>query len=246
MADVKLDPDALAVLEEQRAFLRSSLVDLDAENEAGDLDDADYTTLKIDYESRLAAVSAAIDEGKAAFAAAPRRDPRRVALWVGAVTVFAVLCGVVVANLAGRRTAGESITGATPGAAARDQLPQCYTAWFTDLDLAKAATCFDDVAAADPTNAEAKTYGAGLRIMALDPDDSSFLEAVAALVGLAQGDVTYGDPHAFLALAWKKLGQTDSAGKELARLDQLQHSNAAAQIADAVRTQLAAPPMSAP
>ena len=41
---VRLDPDALAVLEEQRSFLRRSLADLEREHDAGDLDDDDFPT----------------------------------------------------------------------------------------------------------------------------------------------------------------------------------------------------------
>jgi hypothetical protein len=237
--DVKLDPDALAVLEDQQAFLRSSLADLEAEHDAGDMDDTDYATLKADYDRRLSAVTSAIDDGKATFAAVPKRDPRRVALIVAAVVVFAVVCGVVVANMAGRRSGGDTITGDTPSDASRSKLTDCYSAWFNDLDLPKAAVCFDDVLVADATNREAQTYGAGVRIMALEPNDPTFLQAVARLVDVVQQDATYGDPHAFLALAWMKQGLNDSASKELAAVDKLTTSSVATQIAAQVRSDLA-------
>src|SRR4051794_18690615 len=49
-----LGPDELAALEEQRDFLLGSLRDLDAEHDAGDVDEADYLALKDDYTARAA------------------------------------------------------------------------------------------------------------------------------------------------------------------------------------------------
>ena len=74
---VRLDPDALAVLEEQRSFLKRSLADLEREHDAGDLESDDYEVLKHDYEARLASVSRAVDEGKAEIATSVRPARRR-------------------------------------------------------------------------------------------------------------------------------------------------------------------------
>lgn len=66
-------------LEDERDFLLRSLRDLDAEWEAGDLDDADYRSLRDDYTARTARVLRAL-EGTAAMAATspsavgPRRE----------------------------------------------------------------------------------------------------------------------------------------------------------------------------
>ena len=57
----ELDPDELAALEEQRAFLLTSLRDLEAEHDVGDVDEGDYEQLKDDYTARAAAVIRAID-----------------------------------------------------------------------------------------------------------------------------------------------------------------------------------------
>src|SRR4051794_40696587 len=101
---VRLDPDALAVLEEQRAFLLRSLDDLEHEHAAGDLEDDDYETLKQDYERRLGSVGRAVDEGKAEFAAVRTpRSKRRSRLTIAAIVLFAVACGFGVARSAGRR-----------------------------------------------------------------------------------------------------------------------------------------------
>jgi hypothetical protein len=49
-----------AELEEERDFLLGSLRDLESEHEVGDIDDADYVTLKDDYTARAAAVLRAL------------------------------------------------------------------------------------------------------------------------------------------------------------------------------------------
>ena len=46
------DADRLAELEDERRFLLTSLTDLEREHEAGDIDDADYETLKDGYTAR--------------------------------------------------------------------------------------------------------------------------------------------------------------------------------------------------
>ena len=50
----------MSALEEERDFLLRSLDDLEREREAGDLDDADYATLKDDYTARAAGVLRAL------------------------------------------------------------------------------------------------------------------------------------------------------------------------------------------
>ena len=51
-----MNPDRLAQLEEERAFLLGSIRDLDREHEVGDVDDADYQTVRDGYVARAAAV----------------------------------------------------------------------------------------------------------------------------------------------------------------------------------------------
>ena len=110
---VRLDPDALATLEEQRRFLQRSLADLEREHDAGDLDDADYATLKHDYESRSPRSATPIEDGqrRARREPADRRARAGTAAIVGGVTVFAMLCGFFVARSAGLRDPGNTITG---------------------------------------------------------------------------------------------------------------------------------------
>ena len=51
-----MNPDRLAELEEERRFLLGSLVDLEREREAGDVEDADYEALRDGYTARAATV----------------------------------------------------------------------------------------------------------------------------------------------------------------------------------------------
>ena len=62
--DTRLDFDELARLEEERRFLLRSLDDLEREHDAGDIDEADYHTLKDDYTRRAVTVLRAIEAGE--------------------------------------------------------------------------------------------------------------------------------------------------------------------------------------
>jgi len=213
---VRLDADALAALEEQRAFLRRSLDDLEREHEAGDLDAEDYGTLKHDYAARLATVDRAVDEGKAEFAAtrAPGRRGRTALIAVG-VVVFALICGVVVANQAGRRDTGATITGEV-AQTARERNAGC-------LDMARdkpmdAVKCYSAVLQDAPDNVEALTYRGWIRVISGDNQGLTDLrQAVMA-------DSTYPDVHAFLAIVLFNAGCSTDAKRELDRLDALHPS----------------------
>ena len=211
MTDRVLDPDALAALEEQRGFLRRSLADLERERAAGDLDDTDYESLRDDYQQRLDAVSAAVEEGKVTLAIQSRRDPRRTAMIVAAVVAFALVCGFVVAQLAGRRGSGDEATGQILQTS-RDQLALCLSQGFSG-DVAKTIACYDDVLKIDPNNQEAKTYRAGIKVVA-----QGDLSSIGDLLAVAESDPSYPDVHAFLAVAFDQIGRDDSA---LAELDKL-------------------------
>jgi cytochrome c-type biogenesis protein CcmI len=238
---VRLDPDALAVLEEQRGFLQRSLADLEREHAAGDLDDTDHATLEADYERRLASVSAAIEEGRATFSAARRTQPKRTILVVVAVIVFALACGVGVAKVAGRRVAGDSVSGDVP-LTSRERLAQCLADFAEKGNFAASAGCYDDVARADPTNVEAKTYGPGVRVMTGDPStDPDYVQRVVDLTEIATANPSYPDVHAFLAVGFYKLGRADSARAELRKLDSLNPSPAITGILSGFRSQIEKP-----
>ena len=81
-ASTRFDPDRLASLESERDFLLRSIADLEAEREAGNLDDERYRALRDDYTARAAAVLRSIEEGPAALPA-PVPVPRRRKLLTG-------------------------------------------------------------------------------------------------------------------------------------------------------------------
>ncbi len=236
---VRLDPDALAVLEEQRAFLQRSLADLERENEAGDLEPDDYETLKHDYQARLARVSKAVDDGRAEFAAVREQTrPARTALITAGVIVFAIVCGVMVARSAGRREASGTITGDI-SKTARERNTECLNLFSSSAQ--KAIDCYTGVLADAPDNVEALTYRGWVRI--LNKDAGGLTDLRRAVMA----DGTYPDVHAFLAIVLFQSGCMSDAAAELARLDQLTPSPLIQQQLDAfgvrkaVQDALAAP-----
>jgi hypothetical protein len=210
---VRLDPDALATLEEQRRFLQRSLGDLEREHDAGDLDDDDYATLKHDYVDRLAAVSRAVEDGRAELASNRRpSSPARTAGIVAAVVVFALVCGFFVAQSAGRRDAGNTITGDI-AQTARERNTQCLGE--ARADPAKAVECYTSVLADAPQNVEALTYRGWIRFVGGDAQGVADLHQAVTLDG------KYPDVHAFLAVVLFRAGCVTDAAAELQRLDAL-------------------------
>lgn len=227
---IRLDPDALAVLEEQRSFLRRSLDDLERENDAGDLEPDDYTTLKHDYEARLASVSRAVDEGKAELTQS--RAPvnrRRTALIVTGVIVFALVCGVVVARSAGRRDTGDSITGAITKTA-RERNIDCLNQ--AQSNPTSAIACYTGVLKDAPNNVEALTYRGWIRFTGGDAQGLTDLRQAVMVDG------TYPDVHAFLAVVLFRAGCVNDAANELARLDSLNPTPLMLQLVADLRTQI--------
>jgi tetratricopeptide (TPR) repeat protein len=229
----RLDPDALAALEEQHDFLVRSLDDLDRELEAGDLDEHDHAALKEDYERRAAAVERAIEDGRARFAAARRpRSPARAALAIGAVVVVAVLAGVLVAQASGRRDAGDQATGDIR-ASARDKLGECLSGE-GQVEPVDTLKCYDAVLAEAPDDAEALTYRGWFLVRAgLVDEGYEWLErAVAA-------DPTFPDARVFRAIVLLRDRDDPAAAK--AELDAFYAADPSAgmrQLADPLRAEV--------
>jgi cytochrome c-type biogenesis protein CcmH/NrfG len=231
----RLDPDERAALEEERDHLARSLRDLDAELAAGDLTAEDHATLREDYVVRTAAVLRALDahqtlaDQRRAAAAATRWGPRRLLVAAG-VAAFAVASGLLVARLAGTRTTAETITGDIR-ASTRQELATCLELAGAVMragsapggapggDLLEAVTCYSDVLARSPGNAEALTYRGWLLVRTgnarLEQQAADDLDAAVA------SDPTYPDARAFRAIVFYRLGEFDAAAAELAVLDTL-------------------------
>jgi tetratricopeptide (TPR) repeat protein len=190
-----VDLDALADLEEQRRFLLQSLQDLDREREAGDIDDADYRTLKDDYTARAAAVLHAIDERKAGLAQKQRGVRRRrstkwTAVVLAGVVALAIGGGVLVASTSGQRVPGQTATGNVPSNVS-DQLAAAQQ----DIAQGKAVGAlklYDQVLKQDPNNAQALTFRGWILASANLHD-----EALASLDKALAADPTFAMAHYF-------------------------------------------------
>jgi hypothetical protein len=245
---VPLDPDLLAGLEDQRRFLDRSRRDLDREFEAGDLDPADYDALRSDYETRIAKVDAAIAGGKAGLAAArPRRSLWRTAGVVFGVAAFAVVAGVLVANFAGRRDPGETITGNDPRTENRTQLVECIDldrrAAAGEVELSVPFQCYDELFNRNPDDPLVLAsfgwflYQAGSRSGQPEP-----VQAGAAFIDQAiELDPDYPDAHAYRLVILNNEGRTEEARAELATLDSLNPPPIVRQLIEPIRQRLAAP-----
>ncbi len=216
-----LNPDELAALEEQRAFLLRSLRDLEAEHDAGDVDDHDYAELTDDYTARAAAVIRAIESHQVRVAVR-RRSPSwsRRALWIGAVAVLAIGLGLFVAKSSGTRNQGDTITGGTRQSVANELLTARQQ--FQSGDLVAAIKTYDKALQDDPTNVEALAYRAWmLRLGALGAQgqDQQLLRAQSLryLQQALQVAPADGTSLVFLAVLYGDLGQAQQALDTLAK-----------------------------
>ena len=132
---------------------------------------------------------------------------------VAAVGAFALIAGVVVAQAAGRRGAGDTITGDVRSTT-RSRLDEA-------LQLAsrqqydEAIALYDDVLADQPDNVEAMTYKGWIQYQSGDG------QGVVTLIDAAELNPNYPAVHAFLAVAFERLGRPETAQQELDRLDAL-------------------------
>ncbi len=155
-ADVtrRLDPDELAAVEEERAFVVRSLDDLDRERAAGDLDPADHASLRDDYQRRLDLLDRSIAEGRAAFA-----DARVSWSWTrrlvvtGLVVATAAGAGLGVAQASGTRQAGQEVTGDVRQTSAGKLSEAAQLA--DEGRYSEALEVYDEIIDADPDNAAA-------------------------------------------------------------------------------------------
>jgi tetratricopeptide (TPR) repeat protein len=219
-------------LEDQRDFLLRSLEDLEREHEAGDVDEHDYAALKDDYTARAASVLRALDADQAKVtvpeAARSLRRTAVVALGVGA---FALVAGLLVAHVSGRRDPGETATGGV-----RQSTTEALNAALqagNEGAFTRAVELYQKVLTTDPDNVEALAYGGWMRFLAGDVQ-AGFTQLLKA----GTTDVTYPDVHAFLAVAFFRLGHPVEAGKELDRLDALDPPAAIRDLTAGLRTQI--------
>ena len=223
-------------LEEQRDFLLRSLEDLDREYDAGDVDELDYASLKDDYTARAAGVLRALYQG-----ASPRRRPaarrlgRRPLVALASVLLFAGLAGALVAQTAGRRDAGDPLTGGIRQSTT-EMLNEAGRLG-SEADYDGGIALYDDVLANDPDNAEALTYRGWYLFRSGATGDG-----LTQLLEAATVHPTYPDVHAFLAVVFARVGLRDNAIRELEQLDDLDPPAFVRDLVASLRAELAAPP----
>lgn len=219
--------------DEQLAFLLESLDDLEREWAAGDIDEHDYLALRDDYTARSAALLRASETGTGATAEPRSRTSykRNAVLAAGAVVVFAVLAGMLVAQSAGRREPGEVITGGVRQSVTEKLNEAGRRGGAGELDAAIAL--YDEVLAVEPDNAEAQTYRGWM--LTLSGDDE---EGLTALLAAATEHPSYPDVHAFLAIVFLRNGLVAQADREMQRLDALNPPPAIRELTANLRDQI--------
>lgn len=196
-----MNPDRLAELEERRRFLLDSIRDIEREHSVGDVDDDDFHTLRDGYVARAAAVLREIDDGRSSLPPRPASIWWRRAAIVGGTLAVAVALGLFVANSAGQRLPGQSLTGGQPADEVAVRLAEGRRLMNTDSTAARAA--YSRVLEIEPENAEAATYRAYLLVLdgRNSGDQEIVRQGVADLKRAAILDDTYGDPHCLLAVS---------------------------------------------
>lgn len=210
----RLDPDALAALEEERAFLLRSLDDLEQEYAVGDIDEADYETLKDDYTRRAAEVIRAVDEQRSAFRATKGVRGRQALVWLVGLALLGGLSGFLISRSSGARTEGESATGGVR----QSEITRLNEAQrlFSDPDSwDRAIDIYDSVIDDNPSSTEALTYRAWLSYR----QGSSAQEALDAFEEVGRLDPEYPDATVFETIVLADEGRYDEAAEVLESLD---------------------------
>ena len=225
---------------DELAQLVRSLDDLEAERAVGDLDDADYRTLRDDYTVRVAdAMRRAAGRSQPATGAVPSPSPtepavgssprsaRRYMVLAG-LTLFALGAGWLLARSAGERGLGEALTGGIDQSS-RQRVVAFQQLGMADGDLLGAIRCLDEVLVSNPENAEALTYRAWFLVLASSGDDEAgesqreeLLTAAAVYLDRAIGiEPRYPDARAFRAVVADRVGDRTETCAQIAALVEL-------------------------
>lgn len=194
----------LTQLQEERDFLLSSLSDLEHEFSAGDVDEADYFSLRDSYTARAAALIREIAANDA------QRETIRLGwkpfAWGALVVVIALAAGLMIARTSGERLAGQGMNGPIEDGTVSSLLVQARSQGMsnipTGLDL------YSRVLAIEPENIEALTYFGWLTVLSSSQEADTSVASDRlqnGLVLLRQAtiiDTSYPDAHCFLSIAF--------------------------------------------
>jgi hypothetical protein len=217
----------LEALQEERDFLIRSLKDLDAEREAGDIDEVDYRSLKDDYTARTATVLRTIEARKAppkkktrpagASTAAVVTSERsgadrsrrrwRLTAVVALILALGALAGWGVTASSGSRLPGQTITGNNQAASGSQNTggidPRILQAnqLVNKGDLTGALKLYDAVLKDNPNQPEALANEGWLIAqagMAANPVRPDLIDSGLARIDAAERiDDTYAAAHFF-------------------------------------------------
>lgn len=203
-----------------------ALDDLEAEYGAGDLDRADYETLRDEYTLRVADTMRRLERpgGRGAVDPDPPRRRRINPLTVVVALVFAAGAGWLLARSAGERGVGDALTGQIESS--RQRVFECQDLG-VDGQLVESLQCFDEVLATDPDNVEALTYRGWYVVLVTSSASAAGQDAEAAellevgrtyLDRAVEVDPTFPDARAFRAVIYDRLGRSEEACDEVAEL----------------------------
>ena len=160
-------------VDEESAFLLTSLADLEAERAAGDIDEADYATLRDDYTARAAAALRGVVPVPASSERRGRARPVLVGL---GVVVLAGGAGWAAARTAGDRLPGAEATGTITATGSGEKLSRA-AALAGQGDLLAAIKLYDEVIAADAQNVQALAYRGWLvRLVGRQANDATLID----------------------------------------------------------------------
>jgi tetratricopeptide (TPR) repeat protein len=246
----EVDAETRAGLEEERRFLLDSLRDLEREHDAGDIDEADYRTLRDDYTARAASVLRALEGGEEPRPPGPDRragdetprytpatdgEARAGSLWrrqrgriltVAVIAAVAIGAGVSVATFAGQRV--ETPTAAEPPSSETARHLINAQRLETEGKAVEALKEYDAAIKADGSNVVALTYRGWLLARAglTDPAMASLDQALAINPG-------YPDAHFFRGMVLYQ-GRNDPAAA-ITEFETYLASNPPPAAADAVK-----------
>lgn len=215
-AAARLNPDDLAVLQDEQAFLGQSITDLRREYEAGDLTDEDYEALHDDYTRRQTEVESAIAEERHAFAAARPFGGGQIGRWVLGLAVAGTVVGVTLAQTTGSRLDGDVATGGVRPSTIT-LLNEARQLFADPERWDEAIGLYDDAIELSPANAEALTYRAWL----VYRQGGTVADAMVAWDEVVRLDAEYPDVRVFRAIALTNDEQFDAARTELEVFDSL-------------------------
>ncbi len=210
----------------EREFLLRSIDDLDAEHEAGDLDDEAYQRLRDSYTERAAALlrseestadvapsAGGAEHSRGDGAGADTRASRRHrVMWVAGIIAVAALSGVLLARSVGTRAGGVGLTGS--GGSERTRRAECLSMSFQQP--AEGIECYRQILASAPDDAEALTYQGWAMVRSGEVDDGwKNFERVVRL------HPDYPDVRVFRASVLAKRKQWRAAQDELDTLARL-------------------------